>query len=133
MSKISLKWYHLKIISSIIAGLGLAVLLTYSFFYVDNKNKLLDKYGKYEIAIITNKNITYRAKVYVHYEFVVNGQNYRSSRLYYSSYGHVEVGYKFQVVYYPEDPTINKLLYDKRIKEKPKWIEELKKEYNKND
>jgi len=132
MSKKKIKWYHPKAIISIVAGIGLICLFIYSYFDVNNKNELLDKYGKYEIAVITKKNSTYRAKKYAHYEFVVNGKTYKGQRLYYNSYGPVEIGYKFQVIYYPEDPAINKLLYDKRIKEKLKWVEELENSDKKN-
>ena len=133
MTKKKIKWHHPKAIISIVAGATLIGLFIYSYLNNNSENELLDKYGKYETAVITKKNTTYRAKKYVHYEFVVNNKTYKGQRLYYSSYGPVEVGYKFQVRYYPEDPTINKLLYDKRIKEKPKWVEELKKEYDTNN
>jgi hypothetical protein len=117
MLKQRLKWYHPKIIITIIGGMALIGLFLFGIMNKENKQELLEKYGRYEIATIQKKIRLYRGKEKVSYLFYVDGKEYKGSRLYYDSYGHVEPGYRFQIIYYPKDPTINKLLYDKRVKD----------------
>ncbi|PIQ29527.1 MAG: hypothetical protein COW63_12670 [Bacteroidetes bacterium CG18_big_fil_WC_8_21_14_2_50_41_14] len=117
MSKHSLKWYHPKIIITIIGGIALIWLFLFGILNKESKQELLEKYGRYEIATIQKKIRMNRGKEKVLYLFYVDGKEYKGSRLYYKSYGSVEPGYQFQIIYFPKDPTINQLLYDKRVKD----------------
>jgi len=116
MSKKRQNWYQPKIIITIIGGITLIWLFLFAFINTDREREILEKYGKYEVATI-QKKIKLRGKMKVLYHFYVDGKEYRGSRLYYESYGLVEPGFRFQIIYYPKDPIINKLLYDKRVKD----------------
>ena len=128
MSEKKIKWYHPKAIFSMITGFGLIAILLYGYFEYRKENRLLDKHGKYEIAVVTKKSQAGKKK-YVHYKFMFNNKTYEHKQRYYSSYGFVKKGDKFKVLYFPEDPSINRLLYQERVGPEQYWLDELIKDH----
>lgn len=116
MKKLKPKWNYIYGGIAIIVLLGLLGLFIYIGVEVRNENRLLNQYGKHDTATIIKIYSGYRSKKYVWYQFAVEDSQYEGNKRYHiNSHGHVAIGDKFIVLYYPTDPTINKLQFDRKI------------------
>ncbi len=105
---------NIKAILSITTLLAFVIILVVAYNDKKADDAILKNKGEYTVATVTKKVRTYRAKVYVHYSFNVDNKSFSGSRLYYTSEGEVNVGDNFEVVYYPKNPEINRILFDRK-------------------
>ena len=100
---------------TIILLIGFIGIIIWVFQGLKSNDKKLQREGLITNAIITAKKRGYRRKMYIHYEYQVNDKIYNSSQNY--SILNAEIGDTFKVIYYPQNPEINRiLLYEKDYK-----------------
>lgn len=105
---------NIKAILSITTLLAFVIIFVVAYNDKKADDAILKSKGEYTIGKVTKKVRSYRAKIYIHYSFSVGNKSFSDSRLYYISDGEVNVGDKFEVVYYPKNPEINRILFDRK-------------------
>lgn len=97
-----------SVIKSIIILLLLVVGGIYFYQQSTNENKLLIENNEVVKGIVTELKYTKRGKM-IKYSFVVKGNTYKDGR---STNIDTKVGDSVNVIYYPYNPNINRILED---------------------
>ena len=106
-------WQYVFGILGIFVGIGIIIWNIWIAIGSNQNAELLAKYGQTTTGTVLRINSGYRSKTYAVFEYYVDGKRYVEETLL-PKYN-VNIGEKYEVLYYPDDPTIRKLELDKRI------------------
>ena len=100
-----------KAIKAIILSSLLVGTFIFTYLNVSREKELLNKYGVYtDCRVIKISGLKSRKNIL--FEFYVGGTKYTGAKKHYMSEGKIRVGEIKKVIYYPKDPTINRLRID---------------------
>ena len=108
-------WQYVFGIIGIFVGIGIVIWNIWIDVEYNRKEELLEKYGQTTTGTVLRINSGYRSKTYAVFEYYVDGKRYVEETLFYPSKYDVNIGDRYEVLYYPADPTIRRLELDKPI------------------
>ena len=102
-----------RYIAAAISALFMLIGITLTFYYGKKKDECLQR-STYRTTGRVEEIVHYKGKTVKIY-FMVNGKRYLASGLAYDARNPVKVGDKFYIQYCEEDPSMNRVLFDKRV------------------
>lgn len=96
--------------------IGMVVWIGWGIYIGSQTDELLDKSGQITTGKVLEKSSGYRSRVYATYEFYVDNRKYIDETRYHWDED-VQIGSKYELIYYPPDPTIHRIDFKKPIRE----------------